>query len=235
MTAIKRLVILSGPSCVGKTPMLKALKRIYPHIKFGRFILYSSRKPRLNERDGVDFHFRPVHEIMAMPNNQFIAGRVRNLWQAIDLEKVKKTFQEHQLIIVEIHPSLATLFQTHPAVKQLSSDFETRTVFISPLTNDEIKVVQKKMAFSTPEETVATIMTPKLITRSLRQGKLLTPDELKDIQIRTSKAYEEIQIGQSYTDFIVNHDGEDSNNWYFSPPIGDAGKTLKSFVKIITK
>jgi len=229
----KRLVILSGPSCVGKTPMLKALRKHYPEIRFGNFILYSSRKPRPGERDGIDFYFRDEQEIRSLPQDRFIISQVRHLWQAIDLEEVRKTFRTFDLIVVEIYPTLAKKFQEHSSVRQLTTEFETRTVFISPLTDEEISDLQQKMGFPTPDEAVAAVMAPKLLSRSQQQGKLMTPEELEDIRIRASKAYEEIQIGKSYTDFIINHDGEDSRNWKFSPPIGEAGATLRQFVEIL--
>ena len=55
-----RLVILSGPSCVGKSPLRMALARLYPELWSGleRLVLFNSRTPRPGERDGVDYHFR---------------------------------------------------------------------------------------------------------------------------------------------------------------------------------
>lgn len=43
---MKKLIVLSGPSGVGKTPLLKALRRVHPEIAFGTLTLYISRKPR---------------------------------------------------------------------------------------------------------------------------------------------------------------------------------------------
>jgi guanylate kinase len=81
---------------------------------------------------------------------------------------------------------------------------------------------------------VIAIMTPKLIARSLQQGKLLTQAELVDINIRASRAFEEIQSASAYSDIIVNHDGEDSLNWLYTPPLGEAGKTLLEFYNKVT-
>jgi hypothetical protein len=78
-------------------------------------------------------------------------------------------------------------------------------------------------------------MLPKLIGRTQQQGKLLTPEVLKDLQVRASMAYEEMKMGEDYAHRIVNHDGEDSNNWRYTPPLGDAGATLRRFVDIISK
>jgi len=232
-TPNKSLIILSGPSCAGKTPLLQALKKNFPDIVFGTLVLYTSRSPRPGEKEGRDFHFRPQEEIRALSTERFIIAPVRHLWQAVDLDEVKKVFQKNNLIIVEMHPTLAALFQNHPQVKKLTQHYLVKTVFLSPLTDQEIENLQRSMGFASPEETVAAVMAPKLIARSLQQGKLMTPAELEDIRIRVAKAYEEIQIGKSYSHFLVNHDNEDSLHWKFTPPIGEAGETLEQFVRII--
>ena len=60
MTAPGRLVILSGPSCAGKSPLDKALGRFYPELRAALqpVTLYNDRAPRPGEVDGVDYHFR---------------------------------------------------------------------------------------------------------------------------------------------------------------------------------
>ena len=63
-----RLVILSGPSCVGKGPLYAALRRFYPTWadRLDRLVLYDSRAPRPGETDGVDYHFRSRSFIEAL-------------------------------------------------------------------------------------------------------------------------------------------------------------------------
>ena len=78
-------------------------------------------------------------------------------------------------------------------------------------------------------------MTPKLISRALQQGAVLTPAALEDIRIRASRAHREIEEGEHYDHVLINHDGEDSLHWRYTPPIGEAGATLARFHAIITK
>jgi guanylate kinase len=233
MNTRKRLIILSGPSCVGKSPLLKALKRVYPEISFQMPIFHTSRQPRTIEQEGVDYYFRSEEEIRSFPTDRYIVAQTRTVWQGIDLEETQRTFTRHDLIILEVYPTLGTLFLEHPRVRQMSAAFEVRTVFISPVSEEEIQAIQTRMGFRSPDEATAAIMLPKHIARMQQQGKLLTPDVMKDLHIRAGKAYEEIQMGKSYTDRIVNHDGEDSNNWRYTPPIGEAGMTLKRFAEIL--
>ena len=60
-----RLVILSGPSCVGKSPLAKILARFRPDLRaqVQPIVLYNSRSPRPGERDGEDYHFRSREQI----------------------------------------------------------------------------------------------------------------------------------------------------------------------------
>ena len=54
-----RLLVLSGPSGVGKTVVGE---RILKDPRFGRAITATTRAPREGERDGVDYHFLTVEE-----------------------------------------------------------------------------------------------------------------------------------------------------------------------------
>jgi guanylate kinase len=230
---IKRLIILSGPSCAGKTPMLKAVQRLHSDL-FGSPILYSSRSPRPGEKDGIDFHFRPESTIRDLPRDRFVVGPVRHLWQAVDLDDIQTLSQRHSAIVIEIYPTLAEKVLEHPGIKDITATFELHTVFISPVTDSEIEAVQKQMGLDSPEQTLASIMSHKQISRAIKQGKAITLDEMDDIRKRASKAYQELQWGQSYHHLIINHDTEDSDHWRFHPPLGEAGATVRQFVDIVT-
>ena len=57
MKAAARIVGLSAPSGGGKTTIAKAVRERYPE-KFGFSVSATTRQPRPDERDGVDYHFR---------------------------------------------------------------------------------------------------------------------------------------------------------------------------------
>ena len=50
-----RLVVLSGPSGVGKDTVLRELFRIDPQLRYS--VSYTTRSPRPDERDGVSYSF----------------------------------------------------------------------------------------------------------------------------------------------------------------------------------
>ena len=49
------MVILSSPSGVGKTTLTKKIQQKYPNFKIS--VSHTTRPPRSNEVDGVDYHF----------------------------------------------------------------------------------------------------------------------------------------------------------------------------------
>jgi guanylate kinase len=84
-----RLVILSGPSCVGKTPLARALGKFYPELygKLHKLVLLNSRRPRPGEVDGVDYHFRPRNQIESLRSQErYAVLEVRSDVQALDVE-----------------------------------------------------------------------------------------------------------------------------------------------------
>ena len=66
-----RLVILSGPSCVGKSSLFACLRKFYPELRsqFHRLVLVNSRDPRPGEIDGVDYHLRARAQVEELRRN----------------------------------------------------------------------------------------------------------------------------------------------------------------------
>ena len=55
-----KLVVISGPSGVGKTTILRRLLADLPHLIPS--VSATTRPPRVGERDGVDYHFIAAEE-----------------------------------------------------------------------------------------------------------------------------------------------------------------------------
>jgi len=229
----KQLILLSGPSCVGKTPLLKTVRKLRPDLTWATAILYNGRKPRPSEEEGIDYYFRSEEEIRQLPADRYLVGRARTIWQAVDLQQIVELFTRESLIVLEIYPTLGKLLLDHPMVQKHSASFRLRTVFLSPALAEEIQAIQFHMKYDSPQQTTAAIMLPKLIRRSQQQGKVLSEAEVQDLLVRAGRAYDEIQMAKNYELVIVNHDGEDSPHWQYLPPIGDAGKTVARFIKIL--
>jgi guanylate kinase len=63
-----RLYVIAAPSGAGKTSLVKALMEREPRIQFS--VSYTTRKPRLNEIPGRDYHFVSAERFQEMIVNQ---------------------------------------------------------------------------------------------------------------------------------------------------------------------
>jgi guanylate kinase len=227
-----RLVILSGPSCVGKGPLHKALKVFYPQLadKLSKLVLYDSRLPRPGEVDGVDYHFRTREHIEQLrKNNGFLVTDVRGDLQALDLDYMQKTLSRNN-----------AFFEGNPfiAVKLLdmagSQKIETLSVFLSPLSAAEIEERKARQEISL-ETFITDVMRRKLLARTQRQKTILSLRDLENIEVRAASAYKEMKQAWRFDFVIPNHDGEDSDNWNaFYYPIGAARIALMCFAEILS-
>jgi guanylate kinase len=229
-TASGRLVILSGPSCVGKSPLRSALAKFYPELwsRLQKLVLFNSRAPRPGERDGLDYHFRSRVQIEALRSKgSCVVLDVRGDLQAVDVEALKTSLGQGD-VFFEGNPFVGSLLQTHP----LLADVDRLSMFLSPLSKDEI-VYLKERGLSL-HDLVTDVMRRKLLRRTRRQkGELSLPD-LDNIETRARSAYRELTEAWRFQHVIPNHDGEDSENWdAFYHPIGDAWKALQAVVELL--
>ena len=226
------LVILTGPSCVGKSPLDKALARFYPELRqtLRKLVLFNSRSPRPGEVDGVDYHFRTRSQIEALRvQTRYAVLDVRGDLQALDLEQLRALLAE-SCAFFEGNPSVGRLLQTRPEL----AGIDRLSVFLSPLSKDEIVYLKDRERGVSLPDLVTDIMRRKLLRRTRRQKLELSAKDLEDIEKRASSAYGELQAACHFDYVIPNHDGEDSDNWdAFYYPIGDARRSLMSFVELL--
>ena len=62
------MVILSSPSGVGKTTLTKKIQQKYENFKIS--VSHTTRSPRSNEVDGVDYHFVSKKEFERLINKK---------------------------------------------------------------------------------------------------------------------------------------------------------------------
>jgi guanylate kinase len=229
---VGRLIILSGPSCVGKGPLCQALKRFYPHLAEGlaKVVLYNSREPRPGETDGVDYHFRPRQAIQDLEGKgDFSVFDVRGDLQVLDLDELSRTLACGD-----------ALFEGNPWVSSALLDFvhgravRHLSVFLSPLSREEILEIKKGGRTVALCDLVTDIMRRKLLRRTTRHKGLLSLKDLENIETRARSAPVELKQAWRYEWVIPNHDGEDSEDWdAFYHPVGDARKTLLTLVELL--
>jgi len=227
-----RLVILSGPSCVGKSPLAKALGRFHPDwsSRLQPLVLFNSRNPRPGERDGIDYHFRMRSQIEEFRgNSRYAVLEVRGDLQALDLEEVQSLLRSGD-VIYEGNPFIGMAMLTHVKLNCV----EKLSIFLSPLTKAEIVYLKAPERNLSLKELVTDVMRRKLLRRTRRQKGELSTKDLENIERRAGSAYAELQEAWHFDYVIPNHDGEDSDNWdAFYYPLGDARSALGAFVFLL--
>jgi guanylate kinase len=227
-----RLAILSGPSCVGKSPLYKAVGKFYPDLqsKLHKLVLVNSRRPRPGEEDGFDYHFRTQAQVEALrSDSRYAVLAARSDLQAVDIQELESILARGDALF-EGNPYVARALQTHPRL----AGVERLSIFVSPLSKEEIVFLKAPERNISLPDLLTDLMRHKLLRRTRRQKQELSAKDLEDIETRASSAYRELQEAWHFDHLIVNHDGEDSDNWEaFYYPLGDARKTLEAFAVLL--
>jgi guanylate kinase len=227
-----RLVLLIGPSCVGKTPLYKSFAKFYPELRarLQKLVMINSRSPRPGEVDGVDYHFRTRDQLEALrSDSRYAVLEVHHDLQALDIQELESLLARGDAFY-EGNSSVGRTLLTHPRLASVPK----LSVFLSPLSKEEI------VYFKSPERNVSLpdlltdVMRRKLLRRTTRQKGILSAKDLADIEKRASDAYPELQDAWHFDHVIPNHDGEDSDNWEsFYYLLGDARKSLEAFAELL--
>ena len=228
-----RMIILTGPSCIGKSPLDQALKRFYPEIRdqVQPLVLWNSRDPRPGEIDGVQYHFSPIEKFKELKSNSdFVVMEVRGDTQALNVKELSKNLLKGD-VFYEGNTYMAKLLIELEAIKQ----YAKTSMFISPLSREEIQFLTSKEAPQDLSRMITDIMRRKLLRRTKKQKGELSLKDLENIETRANSAYKEMKEAYHFDFVIPNHDGEDSEHWNaFYYPIGDARNTLLTVKEIIS-
>ncbi|NBB95439.1 MAG: hypothetical protein GVY16_06820 [Planctomycetes bacterium] len=225
-------VIMSGPSCIGKGPLHAAIKRLRPDlaVDLQPLVLYNDRDPRPGEVDGRDYHFRSRAEILALREDEnYLVMEVRGDFQAVDLAELREMLDRGD-VFYEGNPFVAAELLRCP----LPEDIERPSVFLSPLSQEEVESIKQAEHPVNIGDFVAEIMRRKLLRRTQRQKGPLALTDLEEIQRRCTSAYREMKMAWRFDWVIPNHDGEDSENWdAFYYPVGDARLAMLSVMDLL--
>ena len=228
-----RFVMLTGPSCVGKGPLHKALQRFYPELerRLEKLILFNSRAPRAGEQDGVDYHFRPRQEIEALRDQEgYIVLDVRGDLQGLDVANLRDILSGDKDAFFEGNPFVPLEALRSP----LLADVPKLSVFLSPLSRDEILYLKDSTRRVALPDFVTDVQRRKLLRRTRKQKTILSLKDLENIERRAGSAYREMQLAHHFDVVISTHDGEGHENWdAFYYPIGDARQALLAFAAIL--
>jgi guanylate kinase len=234
MTTTKsgRLILLCGPSGIGKTPLEHALQILDPELSenLQRLIVYNNRLPRPGEADGVDYYFRTNETLESMRKDKnFIVTKARGDLQAVDIKKLQDDLSKGD-ILYEGNTLMARALQLHEHLE----DVNRLSVFLSPLSKAEIDFFKEPEHHISLKQIVTEIMRRKLLDRNRAEKNVLSLFELNNIELRAHEAYDELKMAHHFDWIIPNHDGENSDNWSaFFYPIGEARKVTDEFANLL--
>jgi len=227
-----RLVILTGPSCAGKTPLIKAVRRFWPEQAraYQPVVLLNSRSPRPGETDGVEHHFRLRDDIKRLrEDDRYVVIDVRGDLQALDVGGLVESLESGDAIY-EGNPYVSRELLTNSRL----ADIRRLSIFLSPLSREEIQYLSGQPAVSLRTLTNE-LMRRKLLRRAQRSKGILSAHDLDDVERRATRAYDELRMAHEFDFVIPNHDGEDSENWdAVYHPLGDARRTLLSVLEFLS-
>ena len=227
-----RLIVLAGPSCVGKSPLDKALARFHAELRrpLRAVVLYNDRAPRPGEIDGADYHFRDRESVRALEQKgDYVVMDVRGDLQALDVAGLKRDLQAGD-VFFEGNPFVGHRLLTDPGLAGVNR----LGVFMAPLSRDEILYLRESAGDAALPGLVTDVMRRKLLRRTRRQKSELSLKDLENIETRAGSAFGELQMAHEFDAVLPNHDGEDSDNWdSFYYLLGDARLSLKAFVALL--
>ena len=124
------LIVLSGPSGVGKDAVLARMKELGYPLKY--ITTLTTRPRRLNERDNVDYHFISMKKFQEMvESNELLEwANVYGNWYGIPKEEVKQALDKGQDVMVKVDiqgaatikrilPQAISVFLMPPSMEEL--------------------------------------------------------------------------------------------------------------------
>lgn len=123
-TQAGELIVIAAPSGAGKTTLVRALLEQLPELEFSTS--YTTRQPRPQEREGVDYFFVSDDEFARMrADNAFLEyAQVFDYWYGTGKVQVASRRAEGHTVVLEID------WQGAAQVRQAAP--EARTIFIAP-------------------------------------------------------------------------------------------------------
>ena len=189
---MSRLIVLCGPSCIGKGPLFSALRRFYPQLaqRLQPWVLFNDRDPRPGEEDGVDYHFRPRTEIERLrERGGFVVIDVRGDLQALEVECIQRMMDQGFDAFFEGNPFVPGRLREEGVFER----FETLSVFLSPLSREEILYLKAPERHVNLSKFVTDLQRRKLLHRTQRQKVILSLKDLENIETRAASALREMK------------------------------------------
>ncbi|AGF48282.1 guanylate kinase [Candidatus Kinetoplastibacterium oncopeltii TCC290E] len=154
-TINNNLFIVTAPSGSGKSSLIKALLKDNESISMS--ISYTTRKPRISEKDRVDYHFVSVEDFLKMRNNnEFIEwAEVHNNFYGTHKSVVNNRNINTSDIVIEIdcqgsdqiknyYPDAIRIFILPPSIEELRKRLILRAL-------DSMDIIERRLSVAKNE------------------------------------------------------------------------------------
>ena len=133
-------IVMSAPSGAGKTTLCDLLLQSYPEICYS--VSCTTREPRLNEEDGVDYHFLSVEAFKKMIEEGLFLeyARVHDNYYGTLKAPVYEVLREGQCMLLDIDVAGAEQVRNHVAALPEGDPMRRGyiDIFIEPPSLDEL-------------------------------------------------------------------------------------------------
>ncbi len=146
-------IVLSAPSGAGKTTLCDLLLQSYPELCYS--VSCTTRQPRFNEEDGIDYHFLPVETFNRMiEEDRFLEhAEVHGNQYGTLKDPVYDVLRHNQCMLLDIDVEGAA--QIRRKIEMLSADDPLKLgfidIFIAPPSREELKNRLEQRATDSPE------------------------------------------------------------------------------------
>lgn len=140
-----KIIIITAPSGAGKTSITRFLLKKYPNLAFS--ISAATRKPRGNEKNGIDYYFMSLEEFQQkIHNNEFIEWEMvyEDKYYGTLRSEIERIWAEGKTPILDIDVKGAIHVQ-----KQFPD--ESFSLFVQPPSVDELRKRLESRGTETPQ------------------------------------------------------------------------------------
>lgn len=229
----KRLVVISGPSGVGKGMIIDwQLKSFFPE--------FYNKNDRYR-KDIRDLCIVPVYKTKTEGGGKAGESKYgksdsknihsfycRRVEQEINLDELDESVEKHNATLIEVYYKAFDFLKER---YESSGDFAS--TFVSPLDAEEIRELTEQG--KRLEDYLPNLMLDSLVKRAERDGKAFTQTLIKELEQRAEDSVNELRFAHNYKQVISNHCYEYDSRWKFPMLIGEPRKIVSSLKDIINR